>query len=77
MTYLGRLIVSWQILFYSCCTELHVVINFRCTLLILTDRRFVPDVFEEDVECLKELHANVAPWILVQNVEEERQHVAL
>ena len=47
------------------------------TLLILTDRRFVPDVFEEDVECLKELHANVAPWILVQNVEEERQHVAL
>ena len=37
----------------------------------------VPDVLKEDVECLKELDANVAPRVLVQDVEEERQHVAL
>ena len=45
--------------------------------VLLTDGRFVPDVLKEDVECLKELDANVAPRVLVQDVEEERQHVAL
>ena len=45
--------------------------------MLLTDRCFVPDVFEEDIECLQKLDANVAPWILVQDVEEECQHVAL
>ena len=45
--------------------------------MLLTYRRFVPDVFEEDIECLKELDTDVAPRILVENVEEERQHVAL
>ena len=40
-------------------------------IILLTDGRFVPDVFKEDVECLQELDANVAPRVLVQDVEEE------
>ena len=44
---------------------------------ILTDGCLISDIFKENVECLQQLDADVAPRILVQNVEEERQHIAL
>lgn len=35
------------------------------------------DVFKQNVECLQELHTNVTPGLLPQNVQEEGKHVLL
>ena len=43
----------------------------------LTDGGLVADVLEEDVEGLKELDADVAAALLVHDLEEEGEHVAL
>ena len=43
----------------------------------LTYGRLVPDVLKEDVEGLEELDADVTAALLVHDLQEEREHVAL
>ena len=45
--------------------------------MVLTDRRLVANVLEEDVEGLEELDADVAPALLVHDLQEEGEHVPL
>ena len=56
----------WQILWRN------VVAQYRKEL---TDWRFIPDVFKENVERLKKLDANVTPALLVHYFQEEGEHV--
>lgn len=44
---------------------------------MLTQRRLVTYVLEQDVERLQELHADVPARLLTQDVEEKRKHVLL
>ena len=46
-------------------------------MIILTYRCLIPDVFEKDVKCLKQLDADVVAAVLIHDLQEEAQHVAL
>lgn len=44
---------------------------------ILTQGSLMADVLKQNVECLKELYANVTSGLLTQNVQEEGKHILL
>lgn len=44
---------------------------------ILTQGSLMADVLKQNVECLKELYANITSRLLTQNVQEEGKHILL